>query len=94
VPRVCTPAQGDCSPPCCTRRYIPRYAAEIADRNFELTTKAAKEGKKPDASKLLNLKRIAVGNGLTDITVQTTSYYDFTCTQAGLSESRLSAAYS
>jgi hypothetical protein len=76
------------------RRYIPRYAAEIADRNFELTTKAAKEGKKPDASKLLNLKRIAVGNGLTDITVQTTSYYDFTCTQAGLSESRLSAAYS
>ncbi|PWN99032.1 alpha/beta-hydrolase [Tilletiopsis washingtonensis] len=65
-------------------RYIPRYAAEIADRNFELTTKAAKEGKKPDASKLLNLKRIAVGNGLTDITVQTTSYYDFTCTQAGL----------
>lgn len=57
-------------------RYIPRYAAEIADRNFALTSKAARDHKKLARGELINLKSIAIGNGLTDIVPQTLSYYD------------------
>ncbi|CEH15477.1 serine carboxypeptidase [Ceraceosorus bombacis] len=67
-------------------RYIPRYAAEIADRNFALETKAARHHKKLSRGELINLKRVAIGNGLTDDVAQTLSYYDFTCTAKGGNE--------
>ncbi|PWN53556.1 alpha/beta-hydrolase [Violaceomyces palustris] len=64
-------------------RYIPVFASEVVDRNREIERKAEKARKKVDKSKIINLKSILVGNGLTDIAKQTRGYYDMTCTRKG-----------
>lgn len=64
-------------------RYLPRYASQIVDQNHRISEKASKEGKKAKKGELINLKKVAIGNGLTDVAVQTPSYYDFTCTCKG-----------
>ncbi|KAL9932251.1 hypothetical protein V8E36_009023 [Tilletia maclaganii] len=67
-------------------RYIPRYAAEVVDRNAAIVQKAARKGEEVDNSKLINLKSVAIGNGLTARSHQMTSYYDMTCTRNGGTE--------
>ena len=52
-------------------RYIPRFASEIVDQNMKITDKAARSGKKIEKGELINLKKVAIGNGLTDVAVQT-----------------------
>lgn len=64
-------------------RYIPRYASEIVDRNHDISYAALRKDKKPKKGELINLKKVAIGNGLTDIAVQVPKYYDFVCTRAG-----------
>lgn len=51
-------------------RYIPRYAAEVMDQNRKLLLQAAKEDKEVDPKKIINLKRVLIGNGLTDVVKQ------------------------
>lgn len=41
-------------------------------------------------NELINLKKVAIGNGLTDVATQIPSYYDFTCTRRGGSDPVLS----
>lgn len=57
-------------------RYLPRFATEIVDMNREKTLKAKKEGREPKVEELINLKKVMIGNGLTDIATQTPYYYD------------------
>ncbi|CAD6973290.1 unnamed protein product, partial [Tilletia controversa] len=64
-------------------RYAPRYAAEIVDRNADIIHKAARKGEDVDKSKLINLKSVAIGNGLTARSHQMGSYYDMTCSRKG-----------
>ncbi|UZJ54524.1 hypothetical protein CBS101457_003844 [Exobasidium rhododendri] len=64
-------------------RYIPRYASQIIDQNKKIIDKANRSGEKAKKGDLVNLKKVAIGNGLTDVQVQTPSYYDFTCTRKG-----------
>ncbi|KAE8183332.1 hypothetical protein CF328_g8218 [Tilletia controversa] len=64
-------------------RYAPRYAAEIVDRNANIIHKAARKGEDVDKSKLINLKSVAIGNGLTARSHQMGSYYDMTCSRKG-----------
>lgn len=52
-------------------RYIPRFASQIIDQNMKILDRSARSGKKPKKSEIINLKKIAIGNGLTDIAVQT-----------------------
>ncbi|KAK0551074.1 hypothetical protein OC845_002323, partial [Tilletia horrida] len=64
-------------------RYLPRYASEIVDRNQAYVQKAARAGEALDKSKIINLKSVAIGNGLTAMAKQIGGYYDFTCTRKG-----------
>jgi len=64
-------------------RYIPRYAAEVVDRNAAIVQKAARKGEEVDNSKLINLKSVAIGNGLTSRSEQTTAAFDMLCTRKG-----------
>lgn len=64
-------------------RYIPRYASEVVDRNQQLVFAAERNDKAVDKSQLINLKKVAIGNGLTDVAVQLPMYYDFMCTRMG-----------
>lgn len=52
-------------------RYIPRYASQIVDQNQRIKDKAARSGNKIKKGELINLKKVAIGNGLTDVAVQT-----------------------
>ncbi|KAE8268864.1 hypothetical protein A4X09_0g3474 [Tilletia walkeri] len=64
-------------------RYAPRYASEIVDRNAEVVHKAARKGEEVDRRKLINLKAVAIGNGLTSPAEQMTSEFDMLCTRKG-----------
>ncbi|KAK0538250.1 hypothetical protein OC834_000493 [Tilletia horrida] len=64
-------------------RYGPRYASEIVDRNAAIRHSAARKGQGADRSKLINLKALSVGNGLTAPSVQLGAYYDMACTRKG-----------
>ncbi|KAK0556991.1 hypothetical protein OC846_000836, partial [Tilletia horrida] len=57
-------------------RYLPRYASEIVDRNQAYVQKAARAGEALDKSKIINLKSVAIGNGLTAMAKQIGGYYD------------------
>ncbi|PWN88566.1 alpha/beta-hydrolase [Acaromyces ingoldii] len=61
-------------------RYLPRYASEIVDRNKAIKRAADKSGRKIKKGELINLTRMAIGNGLSDIAKQIPMYYDFSCT--------------
>lgn len=52
-------------------RYIPRYASQIVDENHKLLVKAERSQVPVNKSELIHLKKIAIGNGLTDVAVQT-----------------------
>ncbi|KAN0064295.1 hypothetical protein ACQY0O_002481 [Thecaphora frezii] len=62
-------------------RYVPVFASEVADRNAEIRRKALKAGKKPDPKKLIDLRSVIIGNGLTDVSKQMAGYYDMSCTR-------------
>lgn len=57
-------------------RYIPIFATQIVDMNREKILTAEKEDREVKKEELINLKKIAIGNGLTDIATQTPYYYD------------------
>lgn len=51
-------------------------SSQIVDMNREKILTAEKEDREVKKEELINLKKIAIGNGLTDIATQTPYYYD------------------
>lgn len=60
-------------------RYLPRYSSEILDQNHRIRYKAERDGKKVKKGELINLKKVAIGNGITESGIQKPYYYDFVC---------------
>ncbi|CAO1623370.1 unnamed protein product [Sympodiomycopsis kandeliae] len=61
-------------------RYIPRFAAEMHDRDQELLSKAKKENKDPEPGSILDLQSIIVGNGVNELSSFYSSAYETICT--------------
>lgn len=62
-------------------RYLPAFAAEIVDQNSAVEHSAWKAGVKVDPKKLIPLRSVLIGNGLSDVSTQFPSYYEYACTR-------------